>query len=138
MKAKEYLEQIAKIDTYIKNKLIERKQWQDIATGITAELGRERVQSSGDKQRMATAIARYLDIEQEIDGCIRSLTEQRKEIIAVIEQLEAEEYDFLHMVYVQHIPLKKVAEIKHYSYSWVTTFHGRVLQQVQKILDKNV
>ena len=138
MKAKEYLGQIAKIDTYIKNKLIERKQWQDIATGITAEIGRERVQSSGDKQRMATAIARYLDIEKEIDGCIRSLTEQRKEIIAVIEQLETEEYDFLHMVYVQHIPLKKIAELKHYSYSWATTFHGRALQQVQKILDKNV
>lgn len=139
MKAKEYLGQIAKIDTYIKNKLIERKQWQDIATGITAEIGRERVQSSGDKQRMATAIAKYLDIEQEINDRLRSLTEQRKEIIGVIEQLDSEVYDFLHMVYVQHIPLKKVAELKHYSYSWATTFHGRALQKVQRILDnKNV
>lgn len=60
---------------------------------------------------------------------------QKKKIISVIEKLDGEEYDFLHMVYVQHIPLKEVAGAKHCSYSWATTFHGRALQHVQRIID---
>lgn len=135
IRAKEYLEQIAKIDLYIKNKLIERQQWVDVALGVTAEIGNERVQSSGDKQRMATAVAKYVDIEEELNEQIQSIIDRKRRIISVLEKLDGEEYDFLHMVYVQHIPLKEVAKIKHYSYSGATTFHGRALQHVQHIID---
>lgn len=106
IRAKEYLEQIAKIDLYIKNKLIERQQWVDVALGVTAEIGNERVQSSGDKQRMATAVAKYVDIEEELNEQIQSIIDRKRRIISVLEKLDGEEYDFLHMVYVQHIPLK--------------------------------
>ena len=135
IRAKEYLEQIAKIDLYIKNKLIERQQWVDVALGVTAEIGNERVQSSVDKQRMATAVAKYVDIEEELNEQIQSIIDRKRRIISVLEKLDGEEYDFLHMVYVQHIPLKEVAKIKHYSYSGATTFHGRALQHVQHIID---
>jgi DNA-directed RNA polymerase specialized sigma subunit len=99
----------------------------------------ERVQSSGNQQKMACAIERMVDIEKELDCYIDRLVDTRNEILSVIEQLDKEEYDFLHLVYVQHFTLGEVANMKNYSYSWATSFHGKALKQVQNILDaKNV
>ena len=135
MTAKEYLKQIDKLDALIKNKLIEAQQWKDIAYGITAQMGGERVQSSGDQQKMASAIDKYVDIEREIDEHIDRLVDLRNEVISTIEQLEKEEYELLHLVYVQHVSLKDVADQMNHSYSWVTWVHGKALLNVQRIID---
>ena len=63
MKAKDFLKQLKKLDAMITNKLIEREQWKSIATGSTGVSDGERVQSSGSQQKMADAVARYIDIE---------------------------------------------------------------------------
>ena len=139
MKAKDFLLQLPKLEALIKNKLIEKQQWKDIALGITPQMSGDRVQSSGNQQKMACAIERMIDIEKELDEFVDSLIATRNEVLSVIEQLESDEYDFLHLVYVQHFTLKEVANLKDYSYSWATTFHGNALKKVQKILDsKNV
>lgn len=138
MKAQEYLKQIEKLDVLIKNKLIEKQHWKEIALGVTPQTGGERVQSSGNQQKMASAVERMIDLERELDECVDRLINTRNDVIETIEQLSPEEYDFLHLVYVQHLTLKEVAEKKRYSYSWATTFHGRALERVQRILDKRV
>ena len=139
MKAKDFLLQLPKLEALIKNKLIEKQQWKDIALGITPQMSSDRVQSSGNQQKMACAIERMVDIEKELDEFVDSLIDTRNEVLSVIEQLNSDEYDFLHLVYVQHFTLKEVANLKNYSYSWATTFHGNALKKVQKILDsKNV
>ncbi len=135
MKAKEYLQQIRKLDKMIENKLIEKKQWQEIATGTTSRMDGERVQSSGSQQKMADAIDRALDIDAEIKLHIESLFRTKKDILSVIEQLNATEYDVLHKVYVQHLTLQEVADSYQNSYSWATTIHGHAIAHVQKILD---
>ena len=135
MTAKEYLKQIDKLDALIKNKLIEAQQWKDIAYGITAQMGGERVQSSGDQQKMASAIDKYVDIEREIDEHIDRLVDLRNEVISTIEKLEKDEYELLHLVYVQHVSLKDAADQMNYSYSWVTWVHGKALLNVQRIID---
>lgn len=138
LKAQEYLKQIEKLDVLIKNKLIEKQHWKEVALGVTPQMGGERVQSSGNQQKMASAVERMIDLERELDECVDRLINTRNDVIATIEQLSPEEYDFLHLVYVQHLTLKEVAEKKNYSYSWSTTFHGRALERVQRILDKRV
>jgi DNA-directed RNA polymerase specialized sigma subunit len=135
-KAKDFLQQLKKLDKLIENKLIEKEQWKAIATGTTAQMGGERVQSSGSKQRMADAIDKYIDIEKEIDDCIDNLIDAKKGVISVIEQLNATEYDLLHKVYVQGVTLFDVAEMCGKTYSWVTTIHGRALKKVENILDE--
>lgn len=135
MKAKEFLRQIYKFDRMVENKFAEKRQWQEIAAGTAPQTTGERVQSSGNPQRMADAIGRYIDIEREIDECIDRLVDAKREVISVIEQLNATEYDVLHKMYVQFLTLDEVATRKQKSYSWVTTVHGRALKNVQKILD---
>ena len=136
MKAKDYLGQLEKLDRLIENKLAEKQRWKNIALNISPNVGGERVQSSGNKQKMADAIHRYIDLEREIDECVDRFVDKRKEIIATLEQLPAIEYDVLHKMYVQRMDYYGVADAYKKSYSWATSVHGRALQRLQDILNK--
>lgn len=134
--AKRYLLQIEKLDRIIENKLVEKQRWKEIALGTSPQNEGERVQSSSSQQKMADAIDKYIDIEREIDEAIDNLIDVRKDIIATIEQLDVEEYDLLHKIYVQHLTLQEAADAKHKSYSWATTTHGTALENVRKMLEE--
>lgn len=147
MKAKDFLNQLKKLDKLIENKLIERDQWFAMATSTTAASAPEtgiRVQSSGSKQQMANAADAYIDIKDEIDSIIDRLYEERLHILKVIERLEVTEYDILHKMYVgvmQHdrrhyMTFDEVAALYDRSYSWATTMHGIALKHVQEIIDR--
>jgi DNA-directed RNA polymerase specialized sigma24 family protein len=135
--AKSYLRQVEKLDVRIQNKLIEKQQWKDIALGITASAGGERVQASASQQKMANAIERCIDMEAEIDALVDNLVATKKDVIATIEQLDSPtEYDILHKRYIQFLSLQEIADIYGRDYGWVTTTHGRALKNVQSILDR--
>lgn len=134
---KEYLLNIKRLDTIIKNKLAEKQRWQEIATGAAQfRGGGERVQSAGNPHKMQDAICRYIDMEREIDEYVDKLVDAKREIIAVLEQLNPTEYDVLHKIYVQYMEYNDVAVAKNQSYSWVTTVHGRALANVRKIRER--
>lgn len=140
MEAKEFLKQPERLDLRIKNKLIEKQQWKDIALGITANMDGERVQSSSNsKSKMAEAIIKCVDMEAEIDSLIDELIDTKKNVIQTIEQLDsATEYNVLHMRYIQYLSLQEIADKYNRDYGWVTTTHGRALKSVQEILDRKV
>lgn len=135
MRAKDYLNQISKIDRLIENKFAEMEHWKAIATGTTAYSEGDRVQSTGSKEKMADAVARYLDMEGEINADIDRLIDKKQEVISTIEQLNVDEYDILHKIYVQFKTFQEVAAEKGKSYSWVTSKHGRGLANLQRILE---
>lgn len=132
-----YLERVEKLDAIIKNKLIEQRQWKDIALGITANMGGEKVQSSGSQSKMADALNKCIDMEAEIDRAVDKLVDTKKEIIAVIEQLDSPiEYNVLHLKYIQFKEFQEIADKYGKEYGWATTTHGRALAHVQEILDR--
>ena len=137
---KEYLYRIDDIDIRIRNKHIEKAQhyalMMDAATTITANMGGERVQSSGSKQRMADTVDDKLTYIQNIDKRIAKLEAEKQEIISTIEQLPKDEYDILHKSYVQHMSLKEVAAERDESYSSTTSTHGTALKRLGEILEK--
>lgn len=132
-----FLEQPEKLDIQIRNKLIEKKQWHDIALGITANMDGERVQSSGAKSKMADAINKCVDMEAEIDSLVDELIDTKKNVIQTIEKLDSPtEYNILHMRYIQYLSLQEIADHYNRDYGWVTTTHGRALKSVQVLLDR--
>jgi prophage DNA circulation protein len=136
MLAKEYLQRVDKLDIMINNKLAEQQQWLDMALSITANMGGERVQSSGSKSKMADAIDKCIDMESDINRLIDELIEAKRDVIRVIEAVDnPTEYDVLHKRYIQKMSLSDIAERYGKEYSWATTTHGRALQSVQRILD---
>ena len=135
--AKAYLQQVEMLDIKIQNKLIEQQQWRDVATGITANIGGDRVQSSSSQQKMADAVVKCVDIESEIDKLIDNLIDTKKDVIATIEQLDnPTEYDILHKRYIQFLSLQEIADRYKHTYSWSTTTHGRALKNLKNILNK--
>lgn len=131
-----FLKQPEKLDAIINNKLIEKKQWQDLALGITANMGGERVQSSGAKSRMADAVERCIDVEAEIDNLVDTLVAAKQNVIETIEQLDSPmEYKLLHDRYIKFMSLQEIADKYNKEYSWATTTHGRAIKNVEAILD---
>jgi DNA-directed RNA polymerase specialized sigma24 family protein len=132
-----FLERVEMLDRIIENKLIEQRQWRELALNITANVGGDRVQSSGTQSKMADAVIKCVDIEAEINNLIDELVNAKKNVIAVIEKLNSPtEYRILHMRYIQHIRLDDIADIMKREYTTITTTHGRALKNVQKILDR--
>ena len=134
-KAQMFLERVEMIDTIIENKLIEQRQWKDLALSITANMDGERVQSSGSQSKMADAVTRCIDMEGEIAEAVEKLISEKQKVVRTIEGLYSPtEYKLLHMRYIQHISLSDIADNLNKEYSWVTTTHGRALKSVQEIL----
>lgn len=139
MKAIEFLRQVDKLDRLIANKLIEKERWKALAMGTSVSTEGERVQSSGSKQRMQDAVCRYISIEEEINQYIDELVDKKQDVISTIEQLQTNEYDILHKVYIQHIKLHKVAENwegEAKSLTSVKKMHRKALSSLQRILDE--
>ena len=137
MDAISFLKQVEKLDTLIKNKLIEKSQWRDMALGITANMEGERVQSSSRPSKMADAIDKCVDMEAEIDSLIDKLIDSKKYVIQVLEDVNNPTwYNLLHKRYIQHKSLSDIADDFGKSYDWAKVNHKRAVRIVQKIIDE--
>jgi DNA-directed RNA polymerase specialized sigma24 family protein len=96
----------------------------------------DRVQTSGNPQKMADAVCKIIEIEAELNAFVDRLIDTKRDVISTIERLNPTEYDLLHKVYVQYFTFDDVAIKMNKSYSWVTTVHGRALKSVQNMLDE--
>lgn len=126
------------IDTLVENKLIEQRQWKDLAMSITANMGGEKVKSSSTTtSRMEDAVLKCIMIEDEIAAAVERLIAEKKKVVRTIEELHSPtEYRILHMRYIQYISLADIAEKLNREYTWVTTVHGRAVKRVQNLLSK--
>lgn len=125
------------LDVLIANKLIEKRQWEELATSITAGMDGERVQSTGAKSKMADAVGRCVDMEAEIDRAVAKLVTEKKKVTETLERLDSPiEYDILHRIFIQYQSLQDVADHYKKDYSWATTNQGRALKHLQYIMEQ--
>lgn len=107
MTGKEYVRQIKKIDTIIRNKIIELKQAEKIGVDATF-----------------------------IKNGINTLLQEKELILKEIQRLNEAEYDVLHKRYVQGATLFEIADERGISYSNVTTIHGRALKNLERLINE--
>ena len=134
--AREILNNIKKLDAVIQNKISEKEQWQALALATTSPLSEDKVQTTPNPQRKSEAMDKAIDIEIEIDRLIDRLIYEKREVVRLIEQLPAIEYDTLHRMYLQNYELKDIAKHRRMSYDWAKNMHYRALVHLQAILDK--
>lgn len=132
MTTEEYLDQIKKIDAIIIHKDEEYRRWSELASGLGDFSVTERVQSSRNLHQIPDAIAKYIDIEREIE----ELKRKRAEIIKTIEQLPSVEYKIIYKLYVKDYTRKEVAYDFGMSLEWVKKRKNKALRLIQKILDE--
>ena len=109
--------------------------WKDIALSTTGCMEGERVQSSGNKEKMANAVISYTDIEEDIKQRIAEAKEIQNKIVRTIARLNKYEYCVLHGFYILGKQFKEIAAKEGKSVSWATSMHGTALESLQAILD---
>jgi DNA-directed RNA polymerase specialized sigma24 family protein len=135
--AQVFLERVEMVEAIIENKLIEQRQWREIATSVSANMDGERVQTSGAKSKMANAVINCIAMEDEIADAVDKLIAEKQKVVRTLEKLYSPmEYKILHMRYIQHLSLTDISEKLKKEYTWVTTTHGRALKSVQRLLDR--
>ena len=132
MDAKKYLGIIKRNRALIRNKLIEKQYWLDMAEGTAVNMGGDRVQSSGNSHKMESKVIEAVLIDNEIER----LKKEILDVIHTIERLGDSEYRFIHGLYVQEKPMKVICAEEGRSYSWATTTKRKSLKSLQKILDE--
>ena len=136
MEAREYLGQLRRIKTLIRNKAETISELRAMAVNISAPFSENtKVQASGRGSKVEYLVCQYVDMEHELQNDIARLAQTQLEIVQTLEKLPNREYDFLHKYYFQGLTLQDIASIYDRSYSWATTTHYRALLHLQAVLD---
>lgn len=134
MDTKQYLSQIERLDKMIQNKLSEIYQLKTMACSITVSNENEKVQTSSDKDRLGSTVAKIVDIENETDRLVDSFIDKRKHIICQIDGLEnIDYYNVLSMRYVNRNTFEEIACKTHCSIRKVFGIHGKALQEFERM-----
>ncbi len=134
--AEKYLEEIARDNTNIENKLAEINQLKILATNISAAISANPVQSSGSSDRIGKIVSDIVDKENELKKLVDTLVDKRNARIKIIEQLEDKlEYQVLHKFYIQNKSIANIALEEHYSYQWIKQIKKRALKNFSAILN---
>lgn len=130
--AKEYLNSIKRIDKEIKKKTSEIYQLKTMALSITVATDSERVQSSGDKDRLGATVAKIIDKEKEIDEEVDKYIDIKQKIINQINNMSQESYsDILYYRYVACMKWDDVMDNTHISHSHIFRLHGQALMEFE-------
>lgn len=130
MTAKEYLQQLRMLDIKIRHRKEQVEELRALAMclGSFASDG-DRVQTSGSGDRMSEQVARYVDLQAEVEEMIRGYTERKDRIIREIHELSDARYvEVLFKRYVEFKRLDVIASEMGYTYEWIRMVHGHALQ----------
>ena len=131
MRAKDYLDQIHKMDVRVGQRITELNQMRErlsILTGI--DYSKDRIQtmpSTGNKQ-----IEAIVDMENEIVELIEEETQLKHKVIGEIQTLENPIYvDLLFRRYVECHSFERIACDMGYVYNYVCNLHGEALKEFE-------
>lgn len=133
MKTKQYLNQIERFQTLIKHKQSEICELKSMACGAAVSTNTERVQTSGNKDRIGSTMAKIIDMEQETNQLIESYMEKRKVIINQIDSMEdLAQYSILYARYIEKKKLEVIADEMGYSCRQIIRIHVDALNAFEK------
>ena len=134
MTTKSYLGQIERLDRMIQNKLSEIYQLKTMACSVTVSNDGERIQNSGDKDRMGSAVAKIVDFERETDELVDSFVRKRNRIIEQIDSIEnLDFYHVLSMRYVARDTFETISVKTNWSIRKIFSLHGKALLEFEKM-----
>lgn len=134
MTTKFYLQQIDRLDKMIQNKLSEIYQLKTMACSVTVSNDSERVQTSSDKDRLGSTVAKIVDLEKETDSLVDSFSDKRKRIIEQIDGIDnVDYYHILSMRYVGKNTFEDIAKKTNWSIRKVFSIHGKALQEFERL-----
>ena len=134
MDTKQYLSQIERLDKMIQNKLSEIYQLKTMACSVTVSNEKERVQTSSDKDRLGSTVAKIVDLEKETDRLVDSFIDLKKETMLIIRMIKSERHrEILFKKYLEQKSLYEIAEELGMTDRGCKKAHKRALEEFEKI-----
>ena len=137
MLAKDFLNQAFLIDQRIDAKIAQVKSLNDLATKCTATItGMPRNPNRGGS-RMADAVCKMIDLENEIARDMDRLIEVKREIVTVINAVDDVVLrTLLEKRYLCGATWEEISVDLCFNRRWTFRLHDKALEAVQKILDQ--
>ena len=133
MDTKQYLSQIERLDKMIQNKLSEIYQLKTMACSVTVSNDSERVQTSSDKDRLGSTVAKIIDLEKETDRLVDSFIDLKKETMLIIRMIKSERHrEILFKKYLEQKSLYEIAEELGMTDRGCKKAHKRALEEFEK------
>ena len=133
MTTKQYLNQIDRINRMINNKLAEVYQLKTMVCSISVSVNEDKVQSSSDKDKLGSAVAKIVDLENEINKAIDVYVDKKERIVSQIDSIkDIMEYQVLFSRYIEHKTFEQIAEDNDYSVRQILRIHGNALVEFEK------
>ena len=132
MRAKEYLQQLRRLDTVIDQKIKELDDLKVKSTCIGGfDYSKERVQTSpsGDAPYVRT-VSRMIDLNEEINRDIDDFVDRKHKIINEIQSLENTKHiQILFKKYVEYKTFEQISVEMNYTYQYIDLLHGYALKE---------
>ena len=126
--AKDFLNQISRLDALINRLLNTVATERSRLTSIGCELKQDKVQTSGPKNTLEETITKIIDLEAKINARIDELVSMKQEAFTMINRIP--DLDQQNILIGRYIQLKKwedISEELNYSMQWVFELHGKGL-----------
>lgn len=136
MKAKEYLQQLKRLDTLIDQKIKELDELRSMSTVGAVDYSTERVQSSHSQDAPFVRIVhKMIELEQEINSEIDAFVDKKHRIINQIQKLKNPDYiSLLFKRYVEFKKFETIAIEMNYTYQYILNMHGYALKSFEEIM----
>ncbi len=140
MTAKEYLMQIRKLNSQIKNKKLELENLTYQMTGSRALSFTDNppTVSKSTKSPQEKFIYKYLKYEQEIKSDIAKLLDLKKEAMLLIDKIDDSScVDLLYKRYIHCLHWKEIAYQMNYNSKYIFQLHSKALSLFDEVLTKS-
>lgn len=127
MNTKQYLSQIAVLNTKISNKLFEKFELKSMIGSISNTVKEVNVQSGHTSDHTVDTICKLIDLEHEIDALVDEFVDTKAHIIQQMEQLDFKEYNLLFKRYVKQLSFEEIAKETGYTKRHVCRMHTDAL-----------
>lgn len=134
MTAKEYLSQARFLDMRIKSKIQQIESLNDLATSCTAVISDMPRNPNRGGTKMADAVMKIIDLQEEIKKDMNELVELKREIMGVIKSVSNIEYQtLLEKRYLCFLSWEKIAVELGYSIQHTYRMHDAALKEIGDI-----
>ncbi len=134
MKAKEYLQQLRRMDTAIGQKIRELEDLRAIAMRAGGvRYAENKARPSYTDAPYSRVIDRMVDLDAEINREIDGFVDKKHKMINQIQRLPNGRYaEILYKRYVEYKQLEMISAEMHYTYQYTKELHGYALQEFER------
>lgn len=139
MKAKVYLNELARLDKSIDYKQLELESLEALVTNVNSKLKQINVQESERGDKLGDTAVKIIQLQNEINADVDEFVKRKLEAMQLMAMMKDKEFaNILIRRYINYESWETIAEKLHYSRQSIFKKHGQALIEFQKVLDGKI